>query len=216
MKFWLPCWKTFAENLKKFRLKCEIQLEKCFFQRKCFPGKQSCWTRRVQFWQTSQENFAWSPKKKHKSDWKTWKPMKFRLPCWKRFAQNLKSFRLKCGKQMEKCFLQRRCFPWKRSCGHIECSSDRRVYKKLRKVRKKVGIYSIKNLESNAVLITVLENFCRKAEKSLSKMRNIFWKLFFFQRRCFLWKQKQSCGHVECSSNRPANKTLRKVRKKLA
>ena len=110
-------------------------------------------------------------------------------------------------------FFQSRCFPWKQSCGHVECSSDKPANKILRKVRKKVGIIPIENLECNEVLTTVLENSCRKPEKSPSKMRNTIWKVFFFQRRCFPWKR--SCGHIECSSDRPANKILRKVRKKV-
>ena len=32
MQFWQPCLKSFDVNLKSIRLKCEIQLEKCFFK----------------------------------------------------------------------------------------------------------------------------------------------------------------------------------------
>ena len=35
----------------------------------------------------------------------------------------------------------------------------------------------------------------------------------FYQRSCFPWKQ--FCGHVECSSDRPVNRNLRGVRKKI-
>ena len=121
--------------------------------------------------------------------------MKFRLLCWKRFAQKPEKLPPKLWNTNGKVFFQRRCFPWKRSCGHIECSSDRRVYKNLRKVRKKVGIIPIKNLESNEVLTTVLENSCRNPEKSPSKIRNIIWKLFFFSKnmlpmKTILWTHR--------------------------
>ena len=126
--------------------------------------------------------------KKAKLRLKTYKPIQFWIPWWKIFAENLKNFRLKCEIHLEKCFFQRKCFPWKQSCGHLQCSSDRAANKILRKIRKKVGINPIKNLESKAVLTTVLETFCRKTEKSPSKMRNTIWKVFFFSKKMLLMK----------------------------
>ena len=95
---------------------------------------------------------------------------------------------------MEKCFFQRKRFPWKQSCGNAECSSDRPAKKTLRKIRKKVGINPIKNLESNEVPTTVLENSCRKPEMSPSKLQNTIWKVFFSEKmlhmRTILWTRR--------------------------
>ena len=185
-------------------------MEKCFFQRKCFPWKRSCRhiecssDRRVyKSLRKVRKKVGINPKKNLESNAvlttvleifcrkPEMSPSKMRNIFWKLF------------------FFHRRCFPWKRSCGHIECRSDRPAYKLLRVVRKK-SINAIKNLETNSVLNTVLENFCLKPEKFPSKMGKTIWKVFFFQRRCFPWKR--SCGHIECSSDRPAYKILREVR----
>ena len=123
--------------------------------------------------------------------------MQFWLPCWKTFAGNLKCFRLKCEMQYKKCFPQRRCFPLKQSCGHVECSSDRRANKVLRDVRKKLAYIRLKNLETNALLSTVLENNCSKTWKIPLKIWKTIGKVLSSKKilliNTILWTPRVQC-----------------------
>ena len=140
MQFWLPCWKNFAKNLKSYRPNCEIQIGKCFYQRSCFPWKQFCGHVECSSDRPVNRNLRGTRKKIDKNPNK--KP---RNQCssdyraWKDLPKNQKTISLKCEKHLEKCFFQRRCFPWKQSCGHKEWSSDRLAHKILRKVREKLA-----------------------------------------------------------------------------
>ena len=114
MKFRLMCWKRFAQKTEKFPPKMRNTIGKVFFSKKMLPMKLILWTRRVQFWQTNQNIFAWSSKKNwHKSDWKTWKPIKLRLPCWKTFAQKPEKFPPKMWNTNGKVFFSKKMLPMK-------------------------------------------------------------------------------------------------------
>ena len=173
-------WKVSIQNAK-------YNLKSVIFSKKMLSKIAILWTRRMQFRQTSLKNFAWSPKKIGINP--TENPrnqLQFWLPCWKLFAENLKKFRQKIELQFEKRFFQRRCFSYTQSCEHVECRSDRLANKSCAKFEKNWHLSNWKpGIQCSPDY--VLENFRRKPGKSPSKMRNIFWKVFLFQRRWFPW-----------------------------
>ena len=69
--------------------------------------------------------------------------MQFRLPCWKNFAKNLKSYRPNCEIQLEKCFLSKNLLPLKTILWTRRVLFWRTSQKKFAWSPKKIGIYPI-------------------------------------------------------------------------
>ena len=80
------------------------------------------------------------------------------------------------------------------NAGHVDFSSDRPANKILRKVRKKLASIRLKNLETNAVLTTVLEKSWPNPEKAPPKMWNTIGKVIFSKKmlpmKTILWSRR--------------------------
>ena len=107
-------WKVLPKTWKVTAQIVKYNLKNVFNSNNLLPLKTFLWTRRVQFWQTSQKKFKWSPKKYGINPIK--KP---RNQCsseyraWKDLRKNQINIRLSYEKHLQICFFSKKMLPMK-------------------------------------------------------------------------------------------------------
>ena len=157
----------------------KYNLGSVFFQRRCWPGKQLCEHKEWNFDKLAKKIYSNSEKNLARFRLKTLENCAVLPTVLEKICRKPKNNAPKMWNTNGKLFFfQKRFFPWKQSCGHLKCSSDRPNNKISRKHGKKCHIFDYKNLEANVILTTLLEQICRNLQEIPPKMWNTIGKVF--------------------------------------